>query len=55
MKRFSVVFTICTGALLVSTPAFAFAPVQVPEPGTLSLVGGIAVALIIAHRIRRNK
>lgn len=40
---------------LSSMPAFARLPLAVPEPTTLSLIGGGVVGLIALYRMRRDK
>ncbi len=49
----------CIGAAasvsLIAFPAFARLPLAVPEPTTLSLIGGGVVGLIALYRMRRDK
>ncbi len=40
---------------LIAFPAFARLPLAVPEPTTLSLIGGGVVGLIALYRMRRDK
>ena len=42
------------GLVLAATPAFATV-VVVPEPGTAALLGGAALAGVLAYRIRTRK
>ena len=55
-------FVACTGAalsaVLLSSTAFAVLPVEapaVPEPSALAIIGGVAIAGLIANRFIRRK
>lgn len=47
-------WAVLCGTLLscVATPALACAAIVVPEPTTLSLIGGAMVALLVVRRMR---
>ena len=46
---------IATAVTLVASPAWARIPQVVPEPTTLSLLGGGVVGVIALYRMRRGK
>ena len=54
MSRFSKLLSAAVVACMCS-PALARAPISLPEPDSLSLLGFAAVAGIIAWRIRKRK
>lgn len=56
MNKIIVSIGAAVSVVLVTSPAFAsIVPDKIPEPGTLSIVGGVAVALLIANRFIRRK
>lgn len=61
MKNLTLYIGVAATMILTSAPAFAggvptpTVPLAVPEPGTLGLIAGAAVAAIIAARIARRK
>lgn len=55
MKRIKLIAGGIAASALVSSPAFATVAQRVPEPSTLSLMAGTAVAVIIASRFIRRK
>jgi hypothetical protein len=57
MKNIASFVLLVTAVLLsLASPALAsVAPPQVPEPGTVLLIGGGIGALVLYHRHRRSK
>lgn len=55
MKNLTLYVGTVISMTLVSSAAYARPPIEVPEPGTLGLVGGFAIAAIIASRLIRRK
>ena len=58
MKNFVAYTGAALSAVLLSSTAFAVVPVDVPavpEPSALTIIGGVAVAALIANRFIRRK
>lgn len=55
MKNFALYLGVAASVALASSPAFAGVPIPVPEPGALSIIGGVAVAALIGRRFIRRK
>ena len=55
ISKISSLLTLAAAALVaISDAAFAGAPVQVPEPATLSILAGGAVGILALRRFRRK-
>ena len=55
LKSLTGIVATAVGLALIAGPAYAGDPIEVPEPGTLSILAAGVVGAIIVARLRNRK